>query len=127
MVVPENLLYAKTHEWVQLIDGKARVGLTDFAQDALGDIVFFNLPVTGSRVDAGDAIGEVESVKAVSEIFSAVGGMICAVNDALLDSPELVNGMPYETWIFEIDDATGEENLLSPEQYEAFCNEEAQS
>ena len=127
MVVPENLLYAKTHEWVLISDGKARVGLTDFAQDALGDIVYFNLPEAGTEVGAGEAIGEVESVKAVSEIFAAVGGKICAVNDALADTPEIVNAEPYAAWVFEIDIAAGIEDLLTPGQYEAFCNEEARS
>ena len=127
MVVPENLLYSKTHEWVQFVDGKARVGLTDYAQDALGDVVFFDLPAAGNEVNAGDVIGEVESVKAVSEIFAAVGGVVCAVNEALIDSPELVNTAPYENWIYEIEGAAGGEALLTPAQYEAFCREEAQS
>ena len=125
MVVPGNLLYAKTHEWVRFIDGKARVGLTDFAQDSLGDIVFFTLPTVGSEASVGDAIGEVESVKAVSEIFAAVGGIISAVNDTLVETPESVNVDPYGIWIFEIDNATGKEGLMSPGEYEAFCNEEA--
>ena len=131
MEVPVSLLYTKTHEWVMLSDGKARVGLTDFAQDALGDIVFFNLPAVGSVVGAGDIIGEVESVKAVSEICAAVGGSICAVNDALADSPELVNEAPYANWIFEIeietDAGAGTDDLLTPEQYESFCCDEEKS
>ena len=124
MEVPANLLYTKTHEWVLLANGKARVGLTDFAQDALGDIVFFNLPSVGIEVGATDAIGEVESVKAVSDVCAAVGGTICAVNDELADAPELINAAPYANWIIEIDNVEGTEDLLSPEQYEAYCLEE---
>ena len=127
MEVPGNLLYTKTHEWVLFVDGKARVGLTDFAQDALGDIVFFDLPDVGAEVGADDAIGEVESVKAVSEVCAAVGGKVCAINEALTDAPELVNAAPYENWIFEIDGAEGKEGLLTPEQYKALCLEEEHS
>jgi glycine cleavage system H protein len=124
MVVPENLLYTKTHEWVLLGGGKARGGLTDFAQDALGDIVFFVLPNEGAAVHAGDSVGEVESVKAVSEVCAPIGGTVCAVNGALNDAPELINSAPYEAWIFEIDGAQGGEGLLTPGQYAAFCLEE---
>ncbi|MCL2059421.1 MAG: glycine cleavage system protein GcvH [Oscillospiraceae bacterium] len=125
MEVPQNLLYAKTHEWVRFTDGgKAQVGLTDYAQDALGDIVYFNLPSVGSVVGAGDAVGEVESVKAVSEVFAAVSGTICAVNDALADAPELINASPYGTWVFEVENAVDGEDLLTPEQYAALCDEE---
>ena len=146
MVVPKNLLYSKTHEWVLRLGDKARVGLTDFAQDALGDIVFLNLPEIGAIVDAGGTIGEVESVKAVSDVCAPIGGTICAVNDALANSPELINAAPYENWIFEVDSAdsagaagavestvaaepSGADGggLLTPEQYEAFCQEEGHS
>ena len=124
MVIPENLLYSKTHEWVLFIDGKARVGLTDFAQDALGDIVYFNLPSVGDEAVEGAAIGEVESVKAVAELCSPVGGAICAVNDALANAPELVNSAPYEHWIFEVENARHGDALLSPDMYRDFCLEE---
>ena len=121
MVVPENLLYAKTHEWVEIDGGKARVGLTDYAQDALGDIVFLVLPREGAEARAGEAVGEVESVKAVSEVCAPVGGKIYAVNAALNDSPEQINTDPYGAWIFEMDGAEMDGGLLTPEQYAEFC------
>ena len=124
MVTPDNLLYTKTHEWVLFVGGKARVGLTDYAQDALGDIVYLSLPEIGAEVSPADEIGEVESVKAVSEVCAAVGGRVCDVNGVLADAPELINTAPYDSWIFEIEGDGGREDLLSPEQYEALCREE---
>ena len=128
MLIPDNLRYSKTHEWVVFIDGKARVGLTDYAQDALGDIVFFNLPEIGAEVGAGDAVGEVESVKAVSEICAPVSGTVREVNEKLLDAPELVNSAPYEAWVYVVGLGEGAPDfgaLLTPEQYAEFCGEEA--
>jgi glycine cleavage system H protein len=126
MTIPENLLYAKTHEWVLICGGKARVGLTDFAQDALGDIVYINFPKEGAEVSAGEAVGEVESVKAVSEVCAPVSGAVCAVNGLLADMPEMVNASPYGAWIYEIDEIGGAEDLLTAAQYEALCLGEAQ-
>lgn len=108
MNIPENLLYTKTHEWVLIAGGKARVGLTDYAQDALGDIVYFNLPQVGDDVTAGGVAGEVESVKAVSEVRSPLSGAVCAVNDSLADAPETANAAPYDAWIFEIENFGGD-------------------
>ncbi|MCL2462805.1 MAG: glycine cleavage system protein GcvH [Defluviitaleaceae bacterium] len=125
MNIPENLRYTRTHEWASAEGGKARVGLTDYAQDALGDIVYVNLPTIGDEAAAGGVIGEVESVKAVSEVRSPVGGTVCAVNRALEDSPESVNQDPYGAWIAELEDVSGWDGLLTPAQYEAFCREEA--
>jgi glycine cleavage system H protein len=103
-VVPEQLRYTSEHEWVAAAaDGPARVGITHFAQDALGDIVFLQLPEVGTEVAAGDPVGEVESTKSVSEIYAPVAGTVVAVNQALADAPEVVNADPYGAgWLFEI-------------------------
>jgi glycine cleavage system H protein len=124
MLIPENLWYSRTHEWILFIEGRARVGLTDFAQDALGDIVYLSLPESGETIENGGVIGEVESVKAVSEICAPVSGVICAVNGALSEAPETVNSDPYGAWIIEIDSITEKDGLLTPAQYEEFCREE---
>jgi glycine cleavage system H protein len=103
-VIPENLRYTAEHEWVAAGDGPVRVGITDFAQDALGDIVYVQLPEPGTEVAAGDAFGEVESTKSVSEIYAPVSGRVTARNEALGDSPDLVNTDPYgEGWLVELE------------------------
>jgi len=94
--IPQDLRYADNHEWVRLeADGAVTIGISDFAQDALGDIVFIDLPVVGRKVAAGEAFGEVESTKSVSDVYAPVAGTIVAVNGALVDTPELVNSDPY--------------------------------
>ncbi|CAN5855394.1 glycine cleavage system protein GcvH [soil metagenome] len=100
MSVPEQFRYTEEHEWVDLIgDGTIRVGITDYAQDQLGDVVFVELPVSGSEIGAGDMFAEVESTKSVAEVYAPIGGTIETVNEALADSPELVNTDPYgEGW-----------------------------
>jgi len=103
MDVPEDLRYSSDHEWARTADGRVRVGITDFAQDALGDVVFVDLPAPGSAVESGGMIGEVESTKSVSEIYAPVAGEVVAVNDRLSDAPEQLNADPYgEGWICEI-------------------------
>jgi glycine cleavage system H protein len=103
MNVPDDLRYSSDHEWARTSGDRVRVGITDYAQDALGDVVFVDLPRTGTTVDVGGLIGEVESTKSVSEIYAPVAGEVVAVNDGLTDAPELVNGDPYgEGWICEI-------------------------
>lgn len=103
MMIPEDLRYTAEHEWVREEGGKVRVGITDFAQDALGDIVFVQLPEIGAKVSAGDSFGEVESTKSVSEIYAPLSGQITARNEALSDSPDLINTDPYEEgWLVEI-------------------------
>jgi glycine cleavage system H protein len=103
-VIPENLRYTAEHEWVAAGDGPVRVGITDFAQDALGDIVYVQLPEPGTEVAAGDAFGEVESTKSVSEIYAPVSGRVTARNEALGDSPDLINTDPYgEGWLVELE------------------------
>lgn len=101
---PEDLKYTAEHEWVKAGEGPARVGITDFAQDALGDIVFVQLPEVGAVVRAGDSCGELESTKSVSDLFAPVNGTVRAVNEALADQPDLVNTDPYgEGWLLDID------------------------
>jgi glycine cleavage system H protein len=108
MNVPEELHYSEEHEWVRVEGTRARIGITDYAQDALGDIVFVDLPAVGSEVEVGGQLGEVESTKSVSEIYSPLSGTVTAVNDALADGPERINQDPYgEGWICELELAPG--------------------
>lgn len=125
MLYPENLFYTKSHEWfLKVSENSGRFGLTDFAQDQLGDIVFVNLPSVGAAATAEAVISDVESVKAVSDVFSPATGTVSAINEALLDSPELVNSAPYESWFVEFSDITGTADFLTAEEYERFCNEQ---
>jgi glycine cleavage system H protein len=104
MNVPDQLRYSSDHEWVSRDGGRVRIGITDYAQDALGDVVFVQLPSVGDTFAAGDAIGEVESTKSVSDVYAPVSGAVVAVNDALVDSPQLLNEDPYgEGWICELE------------------------
>ena len=119
MANPSNLLYTKSHEWVQEMgDGSYRVGLTDYAQDQLGDLVFVNLPQEGDSVEVGAAFGDVESVKAVSDVYSPVTGTVCAINEELLDHPELINQDAYGAWMIQVGDISDKEELLSVSDYE---------
>ncbi|TCO51612.1 glycine cleavage system H protein [Kribbella antiqua] len=119
---PEDLKYTAEHEWVKADgEGPVRVGITDFAQDALGDIVYVQLPDVGSTVRAGDACGELESTKSVSDLFAPVNGTVTAVNEALADQPDLVNSDPYgEGWLLDIDveDADEVNALMDAETYQ---------
>ena len=124
MLYPAELRYSKSHEWVKTEDGVTVVGISDFAQDALGDVVFINLPAEGDSVTAGESFGDVESVKAVSDIISPVSGTICAVNEALADAPETLNSDPYGAWIIKVEGIGGTEELLDAAAYEAHCAEE---
>ena len=124
MNIPTELRYAKSHEWLKEEDGVCTVGLTDFAQDSLGDIVFVNLPQAGDAVTAGEAFGDVESVKAVSDVISPVTGGGKAVNDALLGDPAQVNADPYGAWFIQVESVTDTEALLDAGAYEAHCAEE---
>lgn len=124
MNYPTELQYTKSHEWLRYEDGVAVIGISDFAQDALGDVVFVNLPAVGDEVTAGESFGDVESVKAVSDLICPVSGVVCAVNEELEDSPENLNEDPYGAWIIKVENVTGEEELLTAESYEAFCAEE---
>ena len=124
MNYPKELSYAKTHEWVKVEDGVYVIGISDYAQHALGDVVFVNLPQEGDEVTAAESFGDVESVKAVSDIVSPVTGTICAVNEELADSPELLNNDPYGAWIIKVQDVTDTDELLDAAAYEAFCAQE---
>ena len=122
--VLENLRYAKTHEWADFTsDTTVRIGISDFAQHELGDLVFINLPEVGDSVTAGEAFGDVESVKAVSDVLSPVTGVVTAVNQELLDHPELINEDPYANWFIEVNDVAAESDLMTAAEYETFCKE----
>lgn len=121
MNYPTNLQYSKSHEWVMTDGDVAVVGISDFAQDALGDVVFVNLPQEGDTVTAGEPFGDVESVKAVSDLISPLSGTVCAVNEELLDAPEMLNSDPYGAWIIKVENVSGSEELLSTSDYETFC------
>jgi len=119
---PEDLRYTKEHEWLRTEDGRARVGITDFAQDALGDVVYVDLPEVGTQVEAGQPMGEVESTKSVSDVFTPVSGTITERNQLIEDHPELVNEQPYgEGWLVVIDPADPSEidDLLDDAAYRA--------
>ena len=118
---PEDLKYTAEHEWVKAGEGPVRVGITDFAQDALGDIVYVQLPEVGTAVRAGDSCGELESTKSVSDLFAPVNGTVTAVNEALADQPDLVNSDPYgEGWLLdiEVEDAAEVAALMDAETYQ---------
>jgi glycine cleavage system H protein len=120
MNIPDDLRYSVEHEWVRVEGTVARVGITDYAQDALGDIVYVELPAVGSAVEAGGPLGEVESTKSVSEIYAPVAGTITTVNDGLTGAPERINQDPYgEGWICELEVSDGAvlEALLDPAAY----------
>lgn len=127
MAVPNDLYYAKTHEWLRIDDTTATVGITDFAQNQLSDITFVELPDVGREVEAGDEVAVVESVKAASDIYSPVAGTIVEVNGDLEDSPDMINASPYDAgWLFKIELRKEEDvdNLMSAEEYAESCDEE---
>ena len=122
-LVPEDLFYSEEHEWLRLDDDVAIVGITDFAQDQLGDIVYVDLPEVGATVEVGSVVGELESTKSVSDVYSPVGGEVIAINPELEGSEELINSDPYgEGWLFKVRvaDSDPTESLLSAEQYTAI-------
>ena len=124
--IPAELRYSASHEWIKNEDGLSVIGLTDFAQSSLGDIVFIDLPQEGDSVTMGDSFADVESVKAVSGVFSPVTGTVAAVNSELIDNPALLNEKPYEAWPIKVSDVTAVGDLLDAAAYEAVCkNEEA--
>ena len=127
MEVPENLLYTQEHEWIRVDGNNAIVGITQFAQDQLGDIVFVELPEVGTLIEQETPFGVVESVKTVSDLYAPVSGTVKAVNQELESSPEQVNNAPYGSgWIIEIEisDKNELEKLMSPEEYIKQCNQE---
>ena len=124
MLFHAEMKYSKDHEWMKEEDGVVVIGISDFAQDALGDVVFVNLPGEGDEVTAGEAFGDVESVKAVSDLVSPVSGTVCAVNEDLLDEPEQLNKAPYDAWLIKVENVSDTEELLDAVAYEAFCAQE---
>ncbi|MED3622475.1 glycine cleavage system protein GcvH [Bacillus thermocopriae] len=127
MSVPKELRYSKEHEWVKVEDGKIRIGITDFAQSELGDIVFVELPEVGDEVTVNEPFGSVESVKTVSELYAPVSGKIVEINEELNDSPEFVNESPYEkAWMIVVEPSNSGEldELLTAEQYEEMIKED---
>ena len=125
MNFPAELKYSRDHEWVKMLDDTtALIGISDFAQSELGDLVYVNLPVVDDEVVAGETACDVESVKAVSDVMSPVTGKIAEVNEELDDSPELLNSDPYGAWIFKVTDITDFGDLMDAAAYEAFTKEE---
>src|SRR5579862_5918706 len=123
MNIPQDLRYSREHEWVRVDGSTARIGITDFAQDSLGDVVFVQLPDIGLEVVAGASVSEIESTKSVSDVYVPVTGVVQAVNAALVDTPELVNSDPYgEGWILEIAlaDPSELEGLMTADAYRAL-------
>lgn len=121
MEIKKDRQYADSHEWV-LFENEttATIGISDFAQSELGDLVFVNLPQVGDELKAGEPLGDVESVKAVSDIYSPVSGKVIAVNEALIDSPQLINETPYDAWFCKVEGVSDRVELLSAEEYDEF-------
>ncbi len=127
MVIPEGLYYAKSHEWVKFLsEDSCLVGISDYAQAALGDIVFINLPQAGDSVTAGEPLCDLESVKAVADVYAPVSGVIEEVNQELDEACELINSAPYEAWIARISGVTSRDGLMDAAAYKAHCEAEAQ-
>ena len=124
--LPEGLKYTKTHEWAKIEDGKAKIGITDYAQMKLNDIVYVELPEVGDEIKKGEEFGVVESVKAASDIYAPLSGRVVAVNQDVVDSPEKLNENPYENWLIEIEISNKEEidDLLDVESYKKVVEEE---
>ena len=129
MAYPANYRYTRQHEWIQLDGSIGTIGITDYAQNSLGDIVYVDAPKVGDSVTAHQTFGSVESVKAVSDLYSPVSGTVTAVNDELKDSPDKINETPHEAWIIkvELSDPSQFEGLLDAAAYEAFIAEETGS
>jgi glycine cleavage system H protein len=124
MPYPADLKYTKDHEWIRVSGDVAEVGITDYAQEQLGDVVYVELPDVGRRVNAGESFGSIESVKAVSELFAPAAGEIVEVNPSLKDHPELVNSRPHETWMvrLQLSDANAAGSLLDSAAYERLVS-----
>ncbi|MCL2478878.1 MAG: glycine cleavage system protein GcvH [Treponema sp.] len=121
MNVPENLKYTKTHEWIKVLDnGTVEIGLSDYAQQEMGDIVFVNLPKSGQQLEAGSVFADVESVKAVSDIYSPINGQVKEINQNLLNAPELINKSPYSAWLIRAEGVILDGELLSAAEYQTI-------
>ena len=125
MEVREELKYTATHEWVKdLGNGVYEIGITDFAQSELGDIVFVNLPEVGDEVIKEEAFGDIESVKAVSDIYSPFSATVCEINEEVADRAEAINNTPYEAWLIRVENVTDSVELLDAQQYQEVCEHE---
>lgn len=123
MTNPTELKYSKDHEWIKGAGSdEVTIGITHFAQEQLGGLVFINLPEVGDEVTVGETFCDVESVKAVSDVYSPVTGVITAVNEDLSDSPEQINDAPYEAWLIKVGSITDTEELMDADAYQAFCD-----
>ena len=123
MNAPKDLYYSNNHEWIKLLeDGRAVIGITDFAQQSLGDILFINLCVAGDVFSLGDLLGDVESVKSVSDIICPINGVVDKINDKLLETPDIINYDPYNSWLVEMSSVTDLSGLISAEEYEIFIS-----
>ena len=125
--IPKDLYYTKSHEWIKFTDGGALIGITDFAQNAMGDVVFVNLCPEGDTLETDDSLGDIESIKAVSEIYAPLAGTVARVNQDVLDAPGDLNTKPYDAWLVELSGDFDKDSpgLMTPEAYEAFLQEEA--
>ncbi len=122
MNINSECKYTKSHEWVkELEDGSVLIGLDDYAQDQLGELVFINMPEVGDEVAAGESFGDVESVKAVSDVFSGVSGKVAEINEELIDNPQMINEDPYGAWIIKVEDISAWDELMDADAYKAFC------
>jgi len=126
MRFPEDLKYAKTHEWAKIEGNKAKIGITDYAQVQLNDIVYVELPEVGDEVNKGETFGVVESVKAASDVYAPLSGKVVAVNEEVVNSPELLNEDPYNNWLIEIEisDPSEADDLLDVDAYKKVVEEE---
>ena len=115
--------FTKDHEWMEMEGQLAVVGISDFAQKELGDLVYVNLPEVGDSVTAGEAFGDVESVKAVSDVMSPVSGVVAEINEELLDNPAFINESAYEAWFIKVENVTDTEEMMDEDAYNAFCQE----
>lgn len=125
MKIPGDLWFSKTHEWVKFTeDGTALVGLSDHAQESLGDVAFINLCDEGDVLEAGDVLGDIESIKAVSDVYAPVGGRVLSVNEDLLDFPDRINSDPYGSWLVELEDVINSDTLMDAASYEEYLASE---
>lgn len=124
MKLEKGLLYSKSHEWVKEEGEEVLIGLTDYAQSELGDLVFVNLPEEGDELSIGESFADVESVKAVSDIYAPVAGIVSEINEEILDAPEMINESPYEAWLVKVKEVSAKEELMSAEEYQAFVESE---